>query len=146
MINRFFRGIFTQECFTFIYFARWENESSFDGFFVTLWQFMTLEISSLTHGKMRCHGSRRNCPRMCNKPIFLERSFILLFSSDRIHEANIFSSVEETCHRAQELCRIVKQRRLLILLLPTMKQQGLLMLFLTTPFSFKTSQQHFGSA
>ena len=40
--------MFTEECFTYIFFARWENESSLDGFFVTLWQFMTLEISSLT--------------------------------------------------------------------------------------------------
>ena len=66
---------------------------------------------------------------------------ISLFSSFRIHEVKVFSSIDEARHRVQERYRIVvssrpwkflltkvRQRRLLMLLLTTLKQRRLLML------------------
>ena len=103
------------------------------------------------HGKMRYHASRRNGSTDVQQTNLSGKN-ISLFSSFWIHEAEIFSSVDEARHRAQERCRIVvslrprklllirvKQQRLLILLLTTVKQRRLLMLLLTTVFLLKTS-------
>ena len=103
------------------------------------------------HGKMRYHASCRN-GSMDVQQTNRSGKNISLFSSFRIHEAKLFSSVDEARHRAQERCRIVvslrprklllirvKQQRLLILLLTTVKQRRLLMLLLTTVFLLKIS-------
>ena len=109
--------MFSRQCFTYIFCARWEKESALDGFFVTLQQFVTLETSALTNCIFPVGISFRNpswlnivvgdaisvvCPyaymakctitrlvvmnpQMCNKLIFLERTFryFLLFEFTR---------------------------------------------------------------
>ena len=100
------------------------------------------------HGKMHYNASRRYGFTDVQQTNLSGKS-ISLFSSFQIHEAEIFSSVDEARHRAQERFRIVvslrplklllmtvKQRRLLMMLLTTVKQQRLLMMLMTTIFPF----------
>ena len=100
------------------------------------------------YGKMRYHASRCNGSTDEQQTILSGKS-ISLFSSFRTHKTEMFSSVDLARHQAQECCRIVvslrpqklllmtiKQRRLLMLFLTTVKQRRLLLLLLTTVFSF----------
>ena len=82
------------------------------------------------HFKMRYHAPRRNGSTDVQQTNLFGKN-ISLFSSFRIHVAEIFSSVDEARHQAQERYRIVVSLRLLKLLLTTVKQRRLLMMLLT---------------
>ena len=96
------------------------------------------------HGKMHCHAFRRNGFTNVQQTNLSGRS-ILLFSSFRIHKVEIFFRLMRHVTELRNIVSLrprklsvtkVKQRRLLMFFLITVKQHTLLILLLATVFCF----------